>query len=77
MWGIQVVVLAKFQDKVLGELHRVHLGISKAKTLARNHVWCPGIDVKIEQITKSCMRDPRLLGIHPPAAPLHPTCFRN
>ena len=45
---IRVVVPAKFQDQVLEELHRVHLRTSKTKALARSHVWCPGIDVKIE-----------------------------
>ena len=71
MWGIWVVVPAKLQHKVLGELHRVHLGISKAKALARNHVWWPGIDVKIEQMTKSCERCQAVRN-SPPAAPLHP-----
>ena len=71
MWGIRVVVSAKLQDKVLEELHRVHLGISKAKALARNHVWWPGIDVKIEQMTKACERCQAVRN-SPPAAPLHP-----
>ena len=39
MWGIRVVVPTKLQDKVLEELHRVHMGISKAKALARSHIW--------------------------------------
>ena len=56
MRGIRIVVPTKLQEKVLEELHRVHMGIAKAKALARNHVWWPGIDAKIEQITKSCER---------------------
>ena len=64
MWGIPVVVPAKLQDKVLDELHRVHIGISRANELARSYVWWLGIDMKIEQTT-SHMRDVRLLGIHP------------
>ena len=71
MWGIRVVVPAKLQEKVLEELHRIHMGIAKAKALARNHVWWPGIDAKIEQITKSCERCQAVRN-SPPAAPLHP-----
>ena len=66
MWGIRITVPARLLEKVLEELHRVHMGIAKAKALARNHVWWPGIDAKIEQITKSCERwkDVKLSGIH-------------
>ena len=53
-----------YQDKVLDELHRVHIGIYRAKALVRSHIWWPGKDMKIEQMT-SHMRDVRLLGIHP------------
>ena len=41
-------------DQVLQELHRVHLGISKIKALVRSHVWWPGTDAEIGQMTKSC-----------------------
>lgn len=47
------------------------MGISKAKALARNHVWWPGIDVKIEQMTNH-VRDVKLLGIHPQQLPFIP-----
>ena len=70
MWGIRVVIPAKLQEKVLEELHRVHMGIAKAKALTRNHVWWPGIDAKIEQIIKSCERCQAVRN-SPPAAPLH------
>ena len=71
MWGIRVVIPAKLQEQVLQELHRVHLGISKTKTLARSHMWWPGIDSKIEEMTKSCERCQAVRN-SPPAAPLHP-----
>ena len=71
MWGIQVVIPTKLQDQVLQELHQVHLGISKTKALARSHVLWPGIDAKIEEMTKSCERCQAVRN-SPPAAPLHP-----
>ena len=71
MWGIRVVIPTKLQDQVLQELHQVHLGISKTKALARSHVWWPGIDAKIEEMTKSCERCQAVRN-SPPAAPLHP-----
>ena len=60
MWGIRVVIPAKLQEQVLQELHRVHLRISKTKTLARSH-----------EMTKSCERCQAVRN-SPPAAPLHP-----
>ena len=56
--------------KTLEELHRVHLGIAKAKVLARNHLWWPGIDAKIEQITKSCERCQAVRNSPPPSMEL-------
>ena len=46
MWGIRLEIPAKLQEQVLQELHGVYLGISKTKTLARSHVWWPGIHSK-------------------------------
>ena len=72
------MVPIKLQEKVLEKLHRVHMGIAKAKALARNHVWWPGIDVKIEQITMSCERchaarnSPLTASLHPWSWPSHP-----
>ena len=76
MWGIQVVVPVKLQEQILQELHTVHLGIPKTKALARSHVWWPGIDVRIEQMTKSCERCQAVRNA-PPAAPLHPWSWQS
>ena len=54
MWGICVVVPDKLRDHILDELHQTHSGIVKTKSLARSYVWWPGLDVQIENLTKSC-----------------------
>ena len=43
MWGMKVIVPTKLQNRVLAELHTSHPGIVKMKSLARTHVWWPGI----------------------------------
>ena len=54
MWGVRVVVPKKLEEKVLEELHNGHIGVIMMKSLARSHIWWPGIDKDIEEITRSC-----------------------
>ena len=71
LWGIRVVVPAKYQNVVLQELHCDHAGMTRMKSLARSHVWWPKIDKSIENLVRSC--HPCLSIQHAPAAaPLHP-----
>ena len=71
MWGIRVIVPAKFQKRVLTELHEDHPGISRMKSLARSFVWWPKLDNDIEPIAKSCL--PCLsVKPSPPKSPLNP-----
>ena len=71
MWGIRVVIPTKLRDRVLEELHDGHLGVVKMKGLARSHVWWPGIDKGIEEVTRACLgcqrmkQNPKLLTLHP------------
>ena len=54
LWGMRVVVPAVSRAAVLKELHTGHPGMVRMKSLARIHVWWPGIDQDIEQMVRSC-----------------------
>ena len=55
LWGMRVVIPAACQGAVLKELHTSHTGIVRMKSLARIHVWWPGIDKHIiEGVVNSC-----------------------
>ena len=54
LWGLRVVIPESCQKEVLGELHVSHPGMVKMKSLARIHVWWPGVDKSIEQVVRSC-----------------------
>ena len=71
MWGGRVVVPFKLQKKVTDELHAMHPGISRMKSLARQHVWWPGIDLDLEKMVKGCSVF-QITHHNPPAALLHP-----
>ena len=45
--------------------------MSKMKSLARDHVWWPGIDKELEALAKSC-QDCAAVKQTPAKAPLHP-----
>ena len=51
---MRVVIPAACQGAVLKELHTSHQGIVRMKSLARIHVWWPGVDKDIEQMVSSC-----------------------
>lgn len=74
LWGIRVVIPVKLRKQILEELHAMHTGIVKMKSIARLHVWWPGLDKQIEEMCKQCtpcqQKQP-----NPPSAPLHPWQF--
>ena len=54
LWDIRVIVPEKLRAAVLEELHASHPGIVRMKSLARLHVWWPGIDKQIEETVRAC-----------------------
>ena len=54
-WGRKVIAPEKLQNKVLEELHAAHPGVVRMKSIARIHVWWPGIDKKIEEVVNGCL----------------------
>ena len=71
LWGGRVVIPSSLKDKILAELHKEHMGISRMKALARGYVWWLGVAKDIERMAKSCKS---CLSVKqaPPKAPLHP-----
>lgn len=71
LWGGRVIIPQSLQQKILSDLHREHLGISKMKALARSHVWWTGLDHDLEVLVKNCPACAEVKQA-PPKAPLHP-----
>ena len=71
LWGGRVVVPPQVREKVMLELHEAHPGVSRMKSLARQHVWWPGLDAEIEKMVKSCTAC-QSTRHNPQPAPLHP-----
>ena len=76
--GIRIVLLATLRKRVLEELHQGHPGVVGIKSLARSHIWWPGLDSDIEERVKSCMacqaikNAPAVTSLHPWAWPERP-----
>ena len=71
LWGTRVVIPEKFRSKVLDELHSTHIAMCKMKSLARQHVWWPGIDMDIEALVRSCPSCQQIQPTMPPV-PMYP-----
>ena len=52
--GNKIVVPETLQARAVQLAHEGHQGIVKTKALARERIWFPGIDKKIEQVVKDC-----------------------
>ena len=71
LWGSRVIVPPKARERVIGELHSTHPGVSHMKSLAQSYVWWLSMDTGIENLVKSCHTCQKNLN-SPPKAPLHP-----
>ena len=71
MWGGRVAVPLNLQRKVTDVLHTMHPGISRMKSLARQYVWWPGINLDLENMVKGCNVCQKTRH-NPPVALLHP-----
>ncbi|CAL9702513.1 unnamed protein product [Knipowitschia caucasica] len=74
LWGTRVVVPKKLRTAVLNEIHNGHPGIVKMKTIARQYVWWPHVDMDVEKTCKQCDRC-QLEQRMPRPVPLHPWEF--
>ena len=52
-------------------MHTSHPGIVRMKSLARLHVWWPGIDKQIEEAVRACTSCQSIRN-RPQPVPLHP-----
>ena len=71
LWGVRVVVPTKLRQKVLNDLHRDHVCVSRMKAIARSYMWWPGMDSNIENLAKSCVSC-RAVKSAPSEARMHP-----
>ena len=51
MWGLRAVIPEKLRPKLLAELHREHIGISRMKSVARSYF---GGDTDIGDLARNC-----------------------
>ena len=66
--GILTIIPLALRDKVL---HSSHSGVVKMKSLARIHVWWPGIDAMIAHTVKGCT-ECQSVGANPSPVFVHP-----
>ena len=55
MWGMRVVIPAKYRSHILEKLHLEHSGMTRVKAVARRYVWWPSMDADIEDLVKVCL----------------------
>ena len=71
LWGTRVVVPPPGREAVMEELHEIHPGIVKMKSLARSYMWWPNMNAQLEARVKAC-EECQARRPPPAVAPLHP-----
>jgi hypothetical protein len=71
LWGVRVIIPAKYREKLVEELHTEHPGIVRMKACAHSYFWYPSLDGDIENKVKSCGTFQAVQN-KPPGAPLIP-----
>ncbi len=71
LWGMRVIIPKQFRARILEELHTGHPGIVRMKSLARFHVWWPGLDKDIADNVHDCVPCQSVRN-KPAQAPLQP-----
>lgn len=66
-----MVVPTNYRPAVLTELHNGHPGMARMKSLARMHVWWPGISADLESPVRKCHACQQQQSV-PAVAPLCP-----
>ena len=54
LWGSRVIIPCQFRGQLLQELHAMHLGINRMKSVARSIFWWPGLDQDIGNLVATC-----------------------
>ncbi|CAM1308578.1 Uncharacterised protein r2_g1856 [Pycnogonum litorale] len=53
-WGTRIIIPQKARETILLQLHDIHTGMSRIKSLARSYFWWPCMDRDIENLVGSC-----------------------
>lgn len=51
LWGNRVAISPQVRERVVEELHAIHLGIIKMKSLTRCDLWWQNIDKALERLS--------------------------
>jgi len=67
----RTVIPVVFRRHLLEDLHSVHIGVCRMKSVARSFFWWPGIDADIELLASTCAQCLQVAKAPPKDAPHH------